>query len=76
LDAKKIYTDLKKIPVIGDLILSFALVVVLITLSSAGGFWGLETSDKEILINVFIGLGVVYFSYSILKRVYIFFKNK
>ena len=41
-DAKKMWSDLNKIPIIGDFIISFGIVVVLISFSSAGGFWGVR----------------------------------
>lgn len=70
------FSDLKKIPIIGDFIISFAIVVVLTTLSSAGGFWGFEGDDKRIMINIFIFIGIAYFTGSILFRLYIYIKNE
>jgi len=70
------YSDLKKIPVIGDFIIGFAIVVVLTTLSSAGGFWGFEGNEKKLMINIFIFIGIIYFLLSIIKRLFNFFKEK
>lgn len=70
------FSDLKKIPIIGDFIISFAIVVVLTTLSSAGGFWGFEGDDKKIMINIFIFIGIAYFAGSILYRLYVYIKHK
>ena len=75
MDAKKTLNDLKKIPVIGDLIISFAIVVILTTVSSAGNFWGFAGEDKEIMINIFIAIGIMYFVSSIFKRVYNYTKK-
>ena len=76
MDAKKTLHDLNKIPVIGDLIISFAIIVILTAVSSAGGFWGFEGSDKKLMINIFIGIGVIYFISSIFKRIYNYKKNR
>jgi len=76
LDAKQILNDLNKIPVIGDLIISFAIIVVLTSVSSAGGFWGFEGKEKELMINIFIGIGAIYFIGSVAKRIYNFVKKK
>lgn len=70
MDAKKTLNDLNKIPIIGDFIISFAIIVVLTTLSSAGGFWGLEGDNKTLLINVFIGIGILYFISSVGLKFY------
>lgn len=75
MDAKKTLTDLNKIPVVGDLIISFAIIVVLTSVSSAGGFWGFEGKDKELMINIFIAIGVMYFVGSIIKRIYVYTKK-
>jgi len=68
-------SDLNKIPIIGDLIISFAIIVVLTSVSSAGSFWGFEGEDKELMINIFIGIGCLYFISSIINRIYIFTKK-
>jgi prenyltransferase beta subunit len=57
------------------LIISFAIIVVLTSVSSAGGFWGFEGKDKEIMINIFIAIGILYFVGSILKRAYDYTKK-
>ena len=72
MDAKKMWEDLNKIPIIGDIIISFAIVFTLTTLSSAGNFWGLEGENKKLLIDSFIALGVTYFIYTIIKKMYLF----
>lgn len=69
---KKIY----KIPFIGDLIISFAIIVVLTTLSSAGGYFGLEGAEKALLINIYIGCGIVAFVISLFYKSYHFLKIK
>jgi hypothetical protein len=74
-DAKKMWSDLNKIPIIGDFIISFGIVVVLISFSSAGGFWGLEGEEKKLLINLFIAIGIFYFFYSSVKKLYIYLKK-
>lgn len=74
-DAKKMWGDLNKIPIIGDAIISFGIIVVLISFSSAGGFWGLEGEKKELLIESCIIIGVIYFFISISIKAYKFFNK-
>lgn len=69
------FHDLNKIPVIGDLIISFAIIVVLTSVSSAGRFWGFEGEDKTLMINIFIAIGVIYFLGSLVKRAYNYTKK-
>jgi len=70
------FHDLNKIPVIGDFIIAFAIIVVLTSVSSAGAFWGFEGEDKTLMINIFIAIGVIYFFSSLVKKVYDYKKNK
>lgn len=74
MNAKETFSQIQKIPIVGDLIIAFAITVILTTLSSAGGYFGLEGSKKELLINIYIACGIVYFIFAILKRIYRFFK--
>lgn len=76
MNAQETFTKLHKIPIIGDLIIAFAIIVVLTTLSSAGGYFGLEGTQKELLINIYIACGIVYFIFAILKRIYQFLIQK
>jgi len=69
------FHDLNKIPIIGDFIISFAIIVVLTSVSSAGAFWGFEGEDKTLMINIFIAIGVIYFLASLGKRVYNYTKK-
>jgi|GEM_PF-4318202 cytochrome c oxidase subunit IV len=76
MNAKETFKNLHNIPIIGDLIIAFAIIVVLTTLSSAGGYFGLKGKEKELLINFYIACGSVYFVFAILKRIYSFFIKK
>ena len=51
-DAKKMWSDLNKIPIIGDFIISFGIVVVLISFSSEASFFGAKASDSKVFQNV------------------------
>lgn len=75
MDAKKIFADLRKIPIIGDFIIAFAIIVVLITLSSAANFFGFEGDNKKLMINLYIAIGIVYFALSILLRIFTYFRK-
>ncbi|WP_458699796.1 hypothetical protein ACKGJI_08160 [Sulfurospirillum sp. 1307] len=75
IESKKMWSDLYKIPIIGDFIISFGIIVVLTSVSSAGGFWGLKGEDKTLLINIFIYIGIAYFILSTLFRAYKYFKK-
>lgn len=75
MDPKKILNDLNKLPVIGDLIIAFAITVILTSFSSAGGYFGFEGEKKELLINIFVIIGVIYFIGAILFRAYRFIKK-
>lgn len=72
----KFFTDIAKIPIIGDIIIGFAIIVVFISLSSAGGYFGLETEAKQYMINVFIAIGILYSFIAISYRVYKFIIKK
>jgi hypothetical protein len=76
MNARETFKNLHNIPIIGDLIISFAIIVVLTTLSSAGKYFGLEGKEKELLINFYIACGTLYFIFAILKRIYTFFIKK
>ncbi len=69
------FSDLNKIPIIGDFIIAFAITVVLTSLSSAAGYFGYVGESKEMLINIFIYIGIIYFICSLGFRVYLFLKK-
>lgn len=75
-DSKSMLDSVTRLPIIGDLIISFGIVVVLTTLSSAGGYFGLEGKDKELLINIYTYIGIVYFIAAIIFRIYKFMTKK
>jgi len=76
LNSKKFFTDVGKIPIVGDLIIAFAIIVVLTSLSSAGGYFGLEGENKQLMINIFITLGIVYFIAALSFRTFRYITNK
>jgi hypothetical protein len=76
LNATKFFADVAKIPIIGDLIIAFAIIVVFISLSSAGGYFGLEGEQKQFMINIFISIGILYFAMAVIYRIYTYIKNR
>lgn len=75
MDPKKILEDLNKIPVVGDLIIAFAIIVVFTSLSAASGYFGFEGEDKKLLINIFIYAGIIYFVAALAIKTYTFIKR-
>lgn len=76
MNPQKMLADVQKIPIIGDLIIAFAITVVLAAFSSACSYFGFEGENKKILINIFIYVGITYFIVAVGMRVFFFIKKR
>jgi hypothetical protein len=73
---QKILADVRRIPVIGELIIAFAITVVLAAFSSACSYFGYEGEDKKMLLNIFIYIGFTYFIVALVFRGFFFIKKQ
>lgn len=76
MNSKKFFEDIHKVPIIGDIIIAFAITMSLAALSSAGGYFGLNEENKELLIKSFIFIGICYLVISLSYRAYKYFQHK
>jgi uncharacterized SAM-binding protein YcdF (DUF218 family) len=75
LDPKSFFGNVAKIAIVGDIIIGFAIIVVLTSLSSAGGYFGLEGEQKQMMVNFFMFIGASYTMSAISYRIYKFIKK-
>ncbi|MBE0492130.1 MAG: hypothetical protein IBX44_07745 [Sulfurospirillum sp.] len=76
MSSKKFFSNVAKIPIIGDIIIGFAIIVTLIALASAGGYFGLDGQYKQLMINFFIALGIIYTLLALSYRIYKIIRTK
>lgn len=76
MDAKKIFGDVSKIPIIGELIIATAIYFVMLVTAATSGHFGLEEEDKALLPEIFLGIACAYFVGALCYRIYKFFIKK
>lgn len=76
MDAKKIFGDVSKIPIIGELIIATAIYFVMLVTAATSGYFGLSEEEKIILPKLFLAIACAYFVGSLCYRIYKFFIKK
>ena len=76
MDAKKIFGDVSKIPIIGELIIATAIYFVMLVTAATSGYFGLAEEQKVLLPKIFLGIASAYFVGSLCYRIYKFLINK
>ena len=70
MDAKKIFTDVSKIPIIGEIIIATAIYFVLLVTAATSSYFGLDEVQKALLPKIFLSLSCTYIVGSLAYRVY------
>ena len=72
MDAAKIFKDVSKIPIIGDIIISFAIYFVLSLIAGTTNNFTLEEKYSSHLPNIFLYIASAYFVRSVSIKIYKF----